>query len=651
MGFDLTAEFGEDVSQTKDLGYVGAILAVRMANWSWSLPQPYESLHLSLNDIRMRFWGVTGLKMVWLFFFWLPCITCFNLWSSSDDKQDVAKDKKEGAPENKSKYVIEWEGKPYHLPSANVPAHQRKPGKLLLNMLTKNEAEHLDRTLPKWKKIIDCWIIGIDDANTDNSEEIIAKHLKGIPGETVVVHFDGMGPTWSQLVQVGIKKYPLCTHGIIADADYMPMKSTLNKMELDVRCSKHMYTIWTQDHKNERKMDWIYRNIPGAMVKRRTHQIVEVPELPDQEVFQTLIDLPIEEREGGYGDRTGKKSQRYIEFLEADLLDYPNDTRTLYYLAYAHFEIFNANHRQPQQEHWDHLTEAVKYFKQRAQLTEGNKEELWFTLLKLGEIYERFYNDWTVGEAYYTNCTKLDGERADAFFYLGQHYRLHRLPSLAMAPLKTAATLPMPERSLFQWHYLYSCIAQLEYLRNVKMMFESKYELENAVVEEAIKIGKAAKCTTEENAKEEMNTLLSFLTAEIDKSKGKKKKKATKIGNIQKLLNWINKHFDYLEMILSKKETGSWDAYRDQASSLFSDLVGPLVYMREVQDRYLSLKEKDTEAAQSYLTCRVYRRATTPYLKFFTSASSQLEDALGGPSSKVWQKWQKTTQDIRAMCR
>ena len=80
------------------------------------------------------------------------------------------------------------------------------------------------------------------------------------------VHFDGMGPTWTQLVDVGLKKYPQATHGIIADADFMPMQDTMDKMQLDIRCSKHMFTIWTEDRRNERKLDWIYRNIKGAMV-------------------------------------------------------------------------------------------------------------------------------------------------------------------------------------------------------------------------------------------------------------------------------------------------------------------------------------------------------------------------------------------------
>jgi hypothetical protein len=101
------------------------------------------------------------------------------------------------------------------------------------------------------------------------------------------------------------------------------------------------------------------------------------------QVFQTLIDLPVEEREGGYGDRSGKKNERYIEFLEKDLAEYPNDTRTLYYLGYAHFDIYNQHKDNPSAEHWDHLAKGVQYFKTRANTTGGNDEELWFALLKV----------------------------------------------------------------------------------------------------------------------------------------------------------------------------------------------------------------------------------------------------------------------------
>lgn len=350
----------------------------------------------------------------------------------------------------------------------------RQPGTLLLNMLIKNERDHLDRTLPAWAKIIDYWIIGVDDANTDDSAEVIQKHLGHIPGRIVIVHFDGMGPTWSVLVQAGIDHYPEATHGIISDADFKPMKNSIDKMELDVRCSKHMYTIWTSDHRNERKMDWIYRNIQGARVKRRTHQILEVPRLPNQEVFQTLIDLPLEEREGGYQDRTGNKNERYIGFLEADLREYPNDTRTLYYLGYAHFDIYAQNAGNPQPEHYEDLETAISYFKHRLDIsTHGNPEEKWFAVLKLGEIYERFKRDWNESEKYYELCVELDPERADAWFYLGQHYRLTGDFQRALPLLHNAAVLPPPERSLFQWHYLYDCLGRLELGRLYQAMYKS----------------------------------------------------------------------------------------------------------------------------------------------------------------------------------
>jgi hypothetical protein len=54
-------------------------------------------------------------------------------------------------------------------------------------MLIKDEAQHLRRTLPKWAKVIDYWIVGVDDANTDESAEIIKQYLGHIPGEIVIV--------------------------------------------------------------------------------------------------------------------------------------------------------------------------------------------------------------------------------------------------------------------------------------------------------------------------------------------------------------------------------------------------------------------------------------------------------------------------------
>lgn len=246
------------------------------------------------------------------------------------------------------------------------------------------------------------------------------------------------------------------------------------------------------------------------MVTRRTHQIVEVPELPQQEVFQTLINLPLEEREGGYQDRTEGKQRRYIKFLEDDLEEYPNDTRTLYYLGYAHFDIFHKSPHTATKEQWDALAKGVDYFKQRvAMKTEGNKEERWFALLKLGEIYERWYQDWKTAEFYYRECTTDDPERADPFFYLGQHLRLRNNPDGSLPDLKMAASLEVPERSLFQWHYLYHCLSKLEYGRALKSALpQSKGEYKTA-----LKLLRQAKCEGSEAS--DIKPLIDFVELRI----------------------------------------------------------------------------------------------------------------------------------------
>eukprot|EP00455_Lapot_gusevi_P045059 TRINITY_DN5725_c0_g3_i1.p1 TRINITY_DN5725_c0_g3~~TRINITY_DN5725_c0_g3_i1.p1 ORF type:complete len:518 (-),score=87.67 TRINITY_DN5725_c0_g3_i1:55-1608(-) len=497
----------------------------------------------------------------------------------------------------------------------------RPPGTLLLNMLTKNEAAHLDRTLPKWAKIIDYWVIGIDEHNTDDSPAIIKKHLGHIPGEIVVVHFEGMGPTWSELVEVGIKNYPQATHGILADADFMPMQDRLDKMQLDIRCSKHMYTIWTQDHRTERKMDWIYRNIPGAVVKRRTHQILEVPALPNQEVFQTLIDLNVEEREGGYGDRTGKKSERYIGFLKADLEDYPGDARTLYYLAYAHLELWLKNQDNPSERDWDNLKTAVDYFIQRSEV-EGNKEEKWFAMLKLGEIFERFYKDWSNAKKWYDKCTKDDSERADAWFYLGQHYRLSAEYPTALPYLFKAASLPIPTRSLFQWHYLYRCLSKIELGRAMTALKDNQIKWDE--MKETKKLLLQADCSEGDPGNSaEVRSLLGMIDAKLVLSSNKGD---PKVVSGKKLMSFVAKNLDTLEDALP--------------STIFSPLIDLIDKVRVFVDQHKS--------SSTSPSCRAYRQATTPYLKFIKQHANHIQQHLD--DSVLWDKWVQVNFRVRALC-
>ena len=524
--------------------------------------------------------------------------------------------------------------------SRYTPGQARPPGSLLLNMLTKNEAAHLNRTLPRWAAVIDYWIIGVDDANTDESEAVILRHLGHIPGRIVTVHFEGMGPTWTQLVQAGLHFYPQATHGIIADADFAPMDSVTasgawDKMELDVRCSKHMYTIWTEDHNTHRRMDWIYRNIYGAKVERRTHQILTVPTLPNQQVFQTLTTLAVDEREGGYQDRSGEKDKRYIRWLELDLLDWPMDARTLYYLAYAHLNLFLRDMDSGAGR--AALDVAVDYFKQRTDV-KGNKEERWFALLKLAEIHERYKVEWMEAQRWYERAIELDGLRADPYFYIGQHYRLLGDHEKAHGWLVKGVQLEEPERSLFQWRMLYLCLVKVEVSEAV-----SRWQgASETVVREALGWLEKAKCDMDgekdkrrQQLTVDLNQKLTIFNKKSTRHPSKENNTPLHIGVVKQLLSLYKRNDELLSAALSTSH----------ATSLAShiDTLGAYV------EQYRSVA---VDGRAAWLTCRRYRQATMEYVKWWKAAEEEVRRELEREGEmELYKKWSESSAEVRTTCR
>eukprot|EP00283_Hemiselmis_rufescens_P022128 CAMPEP_0173445000 /NCGR_PEP_ID=MMETSP1357-20121228/33405_1 /TAXON_ID=77926 /ORGANISM="Hemiselmis rufescens, Strain PCC563" /LENGTH=128 /DNA_ID=CAMNT_0014411121 /DNA_START=51 /DNA_END=437 /DNA_ORIENTATION=- len=65
---------------------------------------------------------------------------------------------------------------------------------------------------------------------------------------------------------------------------------------------------------------------------------------------------------------------------------------------------------------------------------------------------------------------RMDPARADASFYLGQHYRLIKRPRQAIQWLTLASSLKMPSRFYHQWPELYSCLRHSELLNAIAML-------------------------------------------------------------------------------------------------------------------------------------------------------------------------------------
>ena len=277
-----------------------------------------------------------------------------------------------------------------------------------------------------------------------------------------------MGTTWSVLVNKGVELYPQATHGIMADADFCPLQTKFDKRELKLTEWKHTFTVKEHKTGNTRTLDWIYRNKPGVKVTRRTHQTIEVPVEGDQQlVAASTVSLLVEERQGGYQDRSGKKHERYLAFLEADLLDYPNDPRTLLYLGNAHYEIFTAHRENPNEKDWEHLKLGLDAFKRRYELDDS--EQSWNCRLRSAEIYVRYFRNWKMGEKLYLELIKQDPHRVEPYIFIGNYYRNNynekkKLEDIQKSKkyLMKASKMQIPQRELFMNIYMYNCLAKLE---------------------------------------------------------------------------------------------------------------------------------------------------------------------------------------------
>jgi len=346
---------------------------------------------------------------------------------------------------------------------------------LMLVMVVKNERAHLERSLPKWAPLVDYWIVGVDDKNTDGSEELIQSTLGHLPGEMMTVQFDGMGPTLTQLIQRGLEKYPNATHGILADADFTPISTPADwsKHELDLMTSKHSFTIWNEKNKEWRRMDWIYRNIPGVKVIRRTHQTLEVPAIPGQLRYTKEITFQVREYTGGYQDRSGTKQDTYIRWLEKDLEEMPGDGRTVYYLAVANLLKFMSGH----DPHWQvrengptlkNALEALKLFRECSQMSSSSSEQRYFALTEAAQLCERYLNRFKEAEEDYLKAAEMDPVRADAWHGVGELHRKQGQYGKAVHYLRKAAALVMPRRNFGQNEYLYICTRHLSLAKAVQ---------------------------------------------------------------------------------------------------------------------------------------------------------------------------------------
>ena len=321
-----------------------------------------------------------------------------------------------------------------------LPNDSVKNKKICLTMIVKNESHVIERCLNSVKDIVDCISI-CDTGSTDHTVEMIEQFMKKhqIPGK--VHHHPWKNFGHNRTLSAGMARYTLQelhfpltdTYLLLLDADMvLEVEPTFKKDDLLV----DSYSILQKNN------DLSYYNTRLVRVSFPWECVGVTHEYWSckfENRTERLHTLKIKDCEDG-----GCKSDKFtrdLKLLTDGLKEDPDNERYLFYLAQTEKCL-------------NHFDEAIKWYKKRI-AAGGWKEEVWYSKLMIGEIYEGM-GFWDHALHWYLDAYQVSPERAEPLQKIATHYIFNGQNDLAYLFAKQGKSIPYPSsHSLFISHQVY----------------------------------------------------------------------------------------------------------------------------------------------------------------------------------------------------
>jgi tetratricopeptide (TPR) repeat protein len=357
---------------------------------------------------------------------------------------------------------------------------------LCLLMMLRNEESNLRLNLSLWRDLVDCYVFGIDDRTTDESEAAIAALLPPSTPRIVFKYtFDGFSAGRNELLREAWRSYSNATHVLMADPDWRPDLQTIRKNDLDLDHQTFEFMIWDRSGHTTRQVAWLQRHIPNLAFKYRLHEVLDVPG-----GFFPVKNLSWEVREveGPQSWHTpmhghSRSAARYafdLSLLEKDYAEMPDDLHTLFYMGIttmAHFEMEMGNgvhQRTPERQ--EIINRSMSYFERVHELygSQGPDilEMVWSSVRWLAYGYHYLAGDAEVAKHWYLRCIELDPKRPDCqVFYSRLLLEQGRLDD-AWARAQASLLMAYPKRQFANFYYTYECFLPVQAAMVIKARIE-----------------------------------------------------------------------------------------------------------------------------------------------------------------------------------
>jgi glycosyltransferase involved in cell wall biosynthesis len=311
---------------------------------------------------------------------------------------------------------------------------------ICLNMIVKNEAPVIRRCLESVRPIIDRWVI-IDTGSTDGTQDLIRDVLRDLPGELHERPWRNFAHNRSEALTLARG------HGdyvFVIDADEVLKLApdfVLPQLASDAYNLRILYggCAYLRKQLVRNALPWRYEGV--------VHEYITC-ELARTEQF--LPGLQTEPHHDGARARDASTYRRDALMLEQALLDEPNNTRSVFYLAQSYrdagdFEL------------------ALRHYRRRIEMG-GWPEEVWFSHYQVAQIKERLQHPWPEILESYLQAWQYDPTRCGPLYRIAMHYQSKGEYHTSHIFLSRAMQVPRPaDNRLFVEQTIYDFQLPIEY--------------------------------------------------------------------------------------------------------------------------------------------------------------------------------------------
>lgn len=332
-------------------------------------------------------------------------------------------------------------------------------------MIIRDEEVNLRQNLPVWSTIADFFVFLIDNRTRDSSEHTIRSILRAADRPFFIQEyfFEGFGQARTLSLSKAFEHFPQASHVLIADPDWKPDTTTINKHDLDDSADVFRFVVFDRNGFTRRRMDWLLRMRSGLAMRYHVHEVLDIGQYSVKSIPWIIHEI---EQAGTWHTTVGHSSsfaaKRFLfdlDLLYKDLTLYGHDPHTHYYLGSTLHAYVESHFKETGHLNTTMLDSAIEFLEKRVRSVYADEfvEERWACLYTLGSIYSSLRKEYIKAVYWLSMCRDYNEKQIDCGIALTTLYFNYGVLDSAQSELDAMLKQPFQERLMLNTLNIYDC--------------------------------------------------------------------------------------------------------------------------------------------------------------------------------------------------